>query len=139
MSSGIYLPDNINVGEIISEKEFIYAYASDQEIAQIYPGMQARITTGDSMASYKAKVIAVDTVPWKMSASPVLQAYGGTIPVYSTGTAPVPTQTLYRVILKTDFSCTLWIGRTVEVKLEHKERAGKYLIRFFLFFFRKEF
>ena len=139
LSSGIYLPDNINVGEIISEKEFIYAYACDQEIAQIYPGMQARITTGDSMASYKAKVIAVDTVPWKMSASPVLQAYGGTIPVYSTGTVPVPTQTLYRVILKTDFSCTLWIGRTVEVKLEHKERAGKYLIRFFLFFFRKEF
>lgn len=139
LSPGIYLSANTDAGAIISEKQLIYAYANDREIAGIHKGMTAEITAGDALHSIKGEVIFIDSVPGKLPPGPLLQPFGGPIPVYPAEKEFIPVQTLYRITLKPLEPPKFSSGRSVTVKLHHKERAGKYLIRFLLTFFRKEF
>jgi hypothetical protein len=127
------------VGEILSGSTKIYAYANDRDIAQIRIGMTADIRTGDALGSGKAEVIFIDTVPGEMQAGPLLQLFGGPIPVYPDEKKFIPVQTLYRITLRPVGQAAFAPGRTVFVNLHHKERFGKYLMRFLLVFFRKEF
>ena len=139
LSPGINLHGNTNVGEIISERQLIHAYANDRDIAHIHIGMTAKIQCADALDSLEAKVISVDTVPGNLPPGPLLQPFGGSIPVYPDEKNFIPAQTLYRIILKPENPLPHFTGRTVKVKLHNKEQAGKYLIRFFLVLLRKEF
>ena len=100
LSPGINLPGNTNVGEIISEGQLIHAYANDRDIARIQIGMMAAVRCADTPDSFDAKVVSVDTVPGNLPPGPLLQPFGGSIPVYPDEKNFIPVQTLYRITLK---------------------------------------
>ena len=101
--------------------------------------MTADIQSADALVSCLARVICVDSVPGNLQSGPLLQPFGGKIPVYPDEKNFIPAQTLYRITLKPASSLPHFTGRTVNVKLHYKEQAGKYLVRFCLFLLRKEF
>ncbi|MBR2364746.1 MAG: hypothetical protein IKA79_06055 [Lentisphaeria bacterium] len=150
LSPGAYLAANTHAGEIVSGKAVIHAYAGEREIGKIFPGMKGRIFFSDSLASSEVKVIAADSVACEFSKGPLLQPFGGNIPVYNKkekgegsmekGTF-LPVQTYYRVILEIlDQPEEKYLSaRTLSVKLQHREKLGTYIGNLILGFFRKEF
>ena len=139
-SAGALLVRNRHAGEIVSSKIVIYAYANDQEVGKISLNDTAGIRLGDHLISGKARVTRIDVLDTKLEPSPLLQFFGGPVPVYPTeDNRFTPTQTLYCVELEMLNEIPLSAGRIVSVKINHTEQLYKYISRFILSFFLKEF
>ena len=139
-SAGSLLFRNRHAGEIVSEQTVIHAYADDQEIGKIRVGNTGKITLKDNLVSCKVRVARVDALASKLEASALLQVFGGPIPVYpSEDNRYTPTQTLYCVELELLDKMPVAAGRIVSVKIDHTEQLCKYISRFVLSFFLKEF
>ena len=141
-SAGALLPRNTSAGEIVSARTVIYAYADDRDIGKISPGNSGKIRLADTLGSRKVCVTRIDQIAALLESSPLLQNFGGPIPVYPAEDGKfVPAQTLYRVELDyADPSEPAFpAGRIVSVKIDHTEQLYKYAVRFVLSFFLKEF
>ena len=139
-SAGSLLVRDRHAGEIVSHQTVIYAYANDREIGKIQLGNCGVLQLGDHLAAGKVRVTRIDALASKLEDSPLLQIFGGPIPVYtSADNRFVPTQTLYCVELELLNAMPLAPGRIISVKIDHTEQLYKYIKRFVLSFFLKEF
>jgi hypothetical protein len=136
-----FLPRGFAVGEIVSGKIVINAYADDSEISKLAVGDQAQIYTRDSLKRYPAKITGMNMIPTQLSENPVLQSHGGTVPVYFDENKKqyLPNKTLYRIELETGEECSFPAGRFVNVKISHSEKLFNVISQYVISAFRREF
>ena len=139
-SEGSLAVRNQQAGEIVSSRTVIYAYANDREIGKIRMGNTGKIRLADHLTAEKVRVTRIDTLPSRLEGSPLLQIFGGPIPVYpARDDRFIPAQTLYCVELELPENMSIAAGRIVSVKIDHTEQLYKHISRFVLSFFLKEF
>lgn len=145
LSAGAFLPKGQTVGEIVSGRRSVYAYATDREVGKLNMGDSATIRVGGELTTYQAKIVSVNPLAARLKNSPLLQHFGGPIPVYieegksESYSSVLP---LYRVELTFDSTVEaplLDSGRVVTVRIHHTEQLYPRILRFLLSAFRKEF
>ena len=142
LSPGAFLPKGLLAGEVVSERIMVCAYAQDRDIGKLKPGDKAVICLRDSLATYPARIVTVNRIAAQLKDSPLLQHYGGPIPVYLDPggehhySSLLP---LYRIELEFTAPADLDSGRVVTVKIRHAEQLGGHLWKLLLSAFRKEF
>ena len=141
LSKQAFLPKGTLVGEVVSAKLMVYAYAQDRDIGKLKPGAEATVYLRDSLAGLPARITVVNRIATQLKDTPLLQHYGGPIPVYlSDGgdqsyTSVLP---LYRIELEFTAPADIASGRVVTVKIRHSERLGEQLWKLILSALRKE-
>ncbi len=138
--AGSFVPKGAAVGKLISGETRIQAYAADQEFEKLKPGISVTIRCPDTLKQYTGTIHTVDPVPARLKDSPLLQLYGGSIPVYPDAKGEhMSLLPMYRIeiIPEKDFPAEL--GRSVSVKIRHSERLAERIWTFLIFIFRKEF
>ena len=140
LSAGAFLPKGTLIGEIVSEKKIVYAYADDQQIGDIRVNDRAKLSCGDSLRTFSARVTAIDKVAVQLKSSPVLQTFGGSVPVFfdEKNNTWLSSGTLYRVTLE-PIEMPLFSGRKVTVKIAQSKQLYRTLKNLILSGFRKEF
>ena len=141
LSKGAFLPRGMLAGEVVSDRLAVYAYAQDRDIGKLKPGDEATVYPGDSLATYPARIVNVNRIAAQLKDSPLLQHFGGPIPVY-----PVPGNDhhyssvlpLYRIELEFTAPADLDSGRIVTVKVRHAEQLGNRLWKLILSAIRRE-
>lgn len=139
---GLFLPKGAIVSEIISPQKIVYAYAQDREVQKIRIDDRVRIRVSDALEEHYGRVVEIDTVPAKLRNSPLLQQFGGPVPVYidekkaGEYTSVLP---LYRIVIHFDEQPALQMGRTLKVEVIHEERLYDSMKRYLISVFRKEF
>lgn len=142
LSRGAYLSKGILAGEVVSERLIVYAYAPDRDIGKLNPGDTATVSLRDSLPVYPARIVTVNRIAAQLKDSPLLQHFGGPVPVYLTPgrehqyTSVLP---LYRIELEFTEPVNLASGRVVTVKIRHSEQLGRQFWKLLLSIFRKEF
>lgn len=142
VSPGLYLPKGQIAGEVISRHIIVQAYALDREISKFSIGRKATIKLPDSLTDYTGKITEVNPVPARLRNSPLLQHFGGPIPVYLDETSPgeyPSVMALYRIEIEFDFPPDVSSGRVVKVIVHHREQLFDRVWRFILSAFRREF
>ena len=113
-----------------------------RRIGKLKPGAEATVYLRDSLAGLPARITVVNRIATQLKDTPLLQHYGGPIPVYlSDGgdqsyTSVLP---LYRIELEFTAPADIASGRVVTVKIRHSERLGGQLWTLILSALRKEF
>ncbi len=142
VSAGMFLPKGALVAEIVSEEKMVYAYADDRDVPKLKIGERVRLRVHDSLTDYYGTISAVNAVPAKLKNSPLLQQFGGPIPVYidehraGEYTSVLP---LYRIEIQFDHQPEIQTGRTLMVEVIHTERLYDTLKQYILSVIRKEF
>ena len=140
---GMFLPKGTLVGEIISTKKMAYAYADDRDIPKLKIGERVRMHTRDSLRDYYGTITDIKAVPEKLRNSPLLQQYGGPLPVYIDEQKPgeyTSVLPLYRIEIQfEEENPPVQLGRTLQVEVLHTERLYDSLKQYILSFIRKEF
>ncbi len=142
LSAGAYLPKGLLIGEVVSKKLMVYAYAVDREIGKLRIGDTAAVRVQDSLTVYPAKIVMVNGTAARLKNSPLLQHFGGPVPVYleeGKAGAYLSVLPLYRVELEFDGEVALDCGRVVTVSVDHRERLWDRLVQFGLSVFIREF
>lgn len=143
LSSGIYLPKGLPIGEIVSGNPVLHAYAQDSQIGNLETGQIASVRVKDSLDVWKARIVSINQVPARLTLSPLIQFFGGPIPAYTPENGSKEYQSvlpLYSVELTfleenpplPDF------GRIASVSFTHTERLFNKLRQFVIAAFRKE-
>lgn len=142
VSAGMFLPKGALIGEIISREKMIYAYADDRDIPKLKIGERVQIRAHDSLEDHFGTITAINPVPSKLKNSPLLQQFGGPIPVYidekqvGEYTSVLP---LYRVEINFDLPPPIQVGRTLKLEVIHTERLYDTLKQYAISIIRKEF
>lgn len=142
LSPGAFLAKGWKIGEIVSEEPMLYAYAQDRDLGKLKVGDTASVTVRDSLTTWSAKVTAVDRISTRLENSPLLQHFGGSIPVYFEAekkNSYSSVLALYRVELKFNGSPDIDCGRVASVQVLHKERLWNRLAQTVLSIFHREF
>lgn len=142
LSAGAFLGKGQKIGELVSEELMIYAYATDREIGKLKIGDTATVSVKDFLTTVPAKISSVNRIAAQLSDSPLLQHFGGPIPVYP---EPGPNkgysslQALYRIELQFESISDFAPGRVVAVKIHHTEQLYTRVRQFLVSIFRREF
>ena len=140
LSAGALLKRNTVIGEIVSDKKAVYAYASDDQVGKISAGQQGSVILADKLSSIPCRVVRIEPVAAKFNSSVLLQPFGGPIAVYKQRENEfIPVQTLYRIELEIPDDAVCGNGRLVKVDLVYSEQLYTYISKTVLSFFRKEF
>lgn len=141
LHKGVFLPKGAIVGEILSGKIIINAYADDSEIGKLAVGDIAVVFARDDLKKYSAKITEINKIPILLKNSPVLQSHGGPVPVYFDNESNnfFPDKTLYRIVLHTDTDCNFTTGRFVFVQITHSEQLFRKIYQYCIAAFRREF
>ncbi len=142
LSKGAFLPKGLLAGEVVSEKLMVCAYAQDRDIGKLTPGDEATVHLRDSLVTFPARIVTVNRIAAQLKDSPLLQHFGGPIPVYLAEggerhySSVLP---LYRIELEFTAPAEFASGRVVTVKIRHPERLGGQLWKLILSAIRREF
>ena len=141
LSKGAFLARGTVVGEIVSGKQIVYAYADDQQIGEILENAPAKIYVGDQLNSFSARVTAIENITVKLENTPVLQIYGGTLPVVfdEKNNKYVSAGTIYRITLEPDGNTGVFSGRKTAVKILKNVQLYRVIKNWLLLKFKKEF
>lgn len=145
LSRGAFLSKGLVLGRVLSGKTVVDAYAQDDDIGKISVGDDAKIFIPGRVKGIPAQVTEVDRLPAKLTDSPVLQSFGGPLPVVPDPAHPgafKTAQSLYRVRLEAvieEAGNPLRLGRTCRVEIGHPERLVDIAQRSVMSVFRKEF
>lgn len=142
LSKNAFMPQGVQTGEVISEKLMVYAYAQDRDIGKLKPGGEATIFLHDSLETWPARIKSVNRIAAQLKDSPLLQHYGGPVPVYIAeggGHNYISVLPLYRIELEFDSPPNIDMGRVVTVKIRHAERLGTRLWGLVVSAIKKEF
>ena len=142
LSRGAFLPRGVLVGEVVSEQLKVCAYAQDRDIGKLKPGDEATVYLRNSLETFPARIVTVNRIAARLQDSPLLQHFGGPIPVYlAEGSGHLYTSVLplYRIELELTEPAALASGRVVTVKIRHPELLGEQLWKLLLSAIRKEF
>lgn len=143
LSSGVYLPKGLPLGEIVSGNPVLHAYAQDRQIGNLAAGQIASVRVKDSLDVWKARIVSVNQVPARLTLSPLIQFFGGPIPAYAPENGAKEYQSilpLYSVELAflDDNPPLPDFGRIASVSFTHTERLFNKLRQFVIAAFRKE-
>lgn len=139
LSPGAYLKKNMQIGEIVSHRNTVYAYAGDDQVGKIYPGQNGTVIFSDILRNIPCRVKSIDPIAARLKHSPVLQVYGGPVISYQNEQNEFSAmQTLYRIELEIS-DTNILSGRLVKVNLSHSERLYTHIRKMLLSFLRKEF
>lgn len=143
LSPGFFLRKGQRIGEVVSPGLMLYAYATDREIGKLRTGDEATVRLRDSLTGYPVRITAINRIAARLKNSPLLQHFGGPIPVYleenTASGSYSSTQTLYRVELMFQDTPELKAGRVATVKIHHSEQLYTRLRQFLLSILRREF
>lgn len=142
ISPGAMLPTGLIAGELVSDGKMVYAYANDREVRKLRAGQRAEIILPDRLGAESGRIVAIAQIPAKLRHSPLLQNFGGTIPVYTDEKNPgeyTSLQALYRIEIEFDGKQECFAGRSVKVRILHKEMLGGEILKLLLSAFRREF
>ena len=142
ISPGAMLPTGLIAGELVSDGKMVYAYANDREVRKLRAGQRAEIILPDRLGAESGRIVAIAQIPAKLRHSPLLQNFGGTIPVYTDEKNPgeyTSLQALYRIEIEFDGKPECFAGRSVKVRILHKEMLGGEILKLLLSAFRREF
>jgi putative peptide zinc metalloprotease protein len=141
-SAGIWLPAGFEIGELHAGGKRVMAYASDREVFKFAPGDAVVIYSQDQHDSISGKVLSINPIAAVLRNSPLLQHFGGEIPVYPDEKKPgeyISVLPLYRVEIAADGMPAIQHGRVVRVKLLRREVLAGELWKFILSVLRREF
>lgn len=142
VSAGMYLPKGALIGEIVSRPKMVYAYATDRDVPKLRVGERVRIRVRDLMEDFYGRIVAINPVPAKLRNSPLLQQFGGPVPVYiderKAGEYTF-VLALYRIEIRFDRPPVIQTGRNVKIEVIHEERLYDTLRQYVISVFRKEF
>lgn len=143
LSAGFYIVRGTALGEILRGRPVVSAYVRDADVGKLSPGDAARIRVADDIGAVSARVRSIETLSCTVTASPLLQPYGGPLSVYyeqsTDGRTFKPVETLYRVTLETENLMPFDYGRVVHVSVPHREMFWTRVKAYLLSSFRKEF
>ncbi len=142
ISPGALFPAGMIAGELVSDGKMVHAYANDREVRKLRVGRRAEILFPDRLGVAAGRVAAIAQIPAKLRHSPLLQNFGGAIPVYSDEKNPgeyTSLQALYRIEIEFDDAPECLAGRSVEVRILHREMLGGEILKLLLSAFRREF
>ena len=143
ISCGSWFPPGLCIGELVSPQLAVTAYADDRQVRKLKEGTAVTIYLPDSMKSLRGKIRSLDRIPAKLQHTPLLQVYGGPIPVYpdeSQAGGFISVNALYRVDIDFDDPAVRQLqGRTVMAKIHHRERLIGKIFDFTVAVLRREF
>ncbi len=142
LSKGAFLPAGAVVGELFAAEKVVHAYATDREIRKLAPGQPVEILFTDRLDKARGRIRSVNPIPAVLRNSPLLQHFGGEIPVYIDEKKPGEYHSvlaMYRVEIEFDAPTDIQMGRTVRARVLHREVLAKELLRMLLSAFRREF
>lgn len=143
ISKGFFFPPGMVVGELVSDTKMVYAYATDQEVRKLRVNQRVEVIFPDRYGVEEGEIQAIAQIPAKLRNSPLLQNFGGPLPVYRDENSLSPeynsVMALYRIEVRFDRQPEVMPGRTVRVKVLHKEVLGEELYNLVMSVFRREF
>lgn len=142
LSPGAFLSTGLVAGELVSDGKMVYAYANDREVRKLRVGQRAEIILPDRLGAEPGRIAAIAQIPAKLGHSPLLQIFGGSIPVYADEKKPseyISLQALYRIEIQFDEQPETFAGRSAKVRILHKEMLGGEVLKLLISAFRREF
>ncbi|MBR2641868.1 MAG: hypothetical protein IKD46_01960 [Lentisphaeria bacterium] len=143
ISRGRWFPPGLCIGELVSPRLAVTAYADDRQVRKLKEGTAVTIYLPDSLTALRGKVRSVDRIPAKLQHTPLLQVFGGPIPVYPDENQAggfISVNALYRVDIDfADPAVRQLQGRTVMAKVHHRERLIGKIFDFTVAVLRREF
>lgn len=143
LSPGCFLPGGLVLGEIVSGRNVVYAYATENEVKVLKEGQRATITFPDSFRKLSGRIVTIDPIPAKLRNSPLLQMYGGELAVFPDETQPgefYSVQALYRVeiVPEGEADPVSFYGRSVRARVHRRDRLVNELWNWLVTAFRRE-
>jgi hypothetical protein len=143
LSPGYFMANGLVIGEIVSGRSIVYAYATEQEVKMLKKGQKVTVTLPDSFTSIKGKIKEIDPIPAKLKNTPLLQMYGGELAVFPDETNPgefYSAQALYRVEIlpEKEMDAVFLHGRTVRAKVHRRDILANEIWSFLVTAFRRE-
>ena len=142
LSPGILLPAGSVIGVINSDSSMITAYASDEQLARLKPGMKVSLRLRDRAGDFSGKITRINPVPAVFSHSPLLSIAGGEIqvrPVPGKAGEYQPLSPLFKVEITPDKALPYQSGRTLRVLVQNREILFDKFFSDAIYFLRKEF
>lgn len=143
LSPGYFMANGLVIGEIVSGRSIVYAYATEQEVKMLKKGQKVTVKLPDSFTSIKGKIKEIDPIPAKLKNTPLLQMYGGELAVFPDETNPgefYSAQALYRVEIlpEKEMDAVFLHGRTVRAKVHRRDILANEIWSFLVTAFRRE-
>ena len=143
LSPGCFLPGGLVLGEIVSGRSVVYAYATENEVKVLKEGQRATISLPDSFRKLSGRIVTIDPIPAKLRNSPLLQMYGGELAVFPDETRPgefYSVQALYRVEIapEGEVDPVFFHGRSVRARVHRRDRLVNELWNWLVTAFRRE-
>ncbi len=149
VSPGRWLEKGTVLGQIVSEKTIVYAYALDREVNRINPGDKVTLKLRGELDGHKGVVEAVNPVAVKFRDSTLVQRLGGTVPCYPPSAQAsksaqktmefTPVNVLYCVTVSTESPLSKLVGRTGTAYVEQTYKLSVEIGRQLLHIFFREF
>ena len=118
------------------------AYASDEQLPRLKPGMKVFFRFRDSREDLNGTIIRINPVPAVFAASPLLSVFGGTIKVGNVSGQAEGYQSLqpmFKVEIHADKPISYQQGRTLHVLVRNREILFDKCVSSVINFFRREF
>lgn len=140
MEKGRWLPQGTELGEVSSfETRSVQAFLPEMELSGIREGQKAEIILPDQITKISGLVQVIRRTPQKtLPPSPLVDIFGGPIPVKRQGAELIPQHSWYEVLVRVDSENALTPGRSGVVKLERYRSLGASLGRLLLEIVRRD-
>lgn len=143
LSCGSYMPNGLVIGEIVSDRKVIFAYATEQEVKQLKKNQKVTVSLPDSSKKVTGTIKEIDPIPARIKNTPLLQMYGGELAAFPDETNPgefYSTQALYRVeiVPSEKLDEVFFRGRTVRARVHRRDMLINEIWSFLVTAFRRE-
>lgn len=142
ISIGVTIPQGAVLGAVNSRENTVSAYASDDQLQRISPGMKVDMRFKDHPRDIRGTIVRINPVPAVFEPSPLLKVFGGEIEAVRTDGKKdefVPEHSMFRVEIVPDEKISFQSGRTLRVLVRNREILFDKLVVYILNFLRQEF
>jgi hypothetical protein len=142
ISPGYFVRSGVELGKMCSGERIIRAYADDQQIRTLKPGMPVELMVRDRVEKFNGKISKVHPIPFFLKDSPALQIFGGDIPVDAAAGDTEKIQslhTVYAVDIVPQKTVGYQTGRYVRAQVQYRIIPGVKILQFIVSALRREF
>ena len=142
ISPGYFVRSGVELGKLCSGERMIRAYADDQQIRMLKPGMAVELMVRDRVEKFTGKISKVHPIPFFLKDSPALQVFGGDIPVDAASADTEKIHSLYPVYavdIVPQKAVGYQTGRYVRARVQYKIIPGVKILQFIVSALRREF
>ena len=142
LSCGSYMTNGLVIGEIVSDRSVVFAYATEQ-VKLLKKDQKVTVSLPDSSKKVSGRIKEIDPIPAKIKNSPLLQMYGGELAAFPDETVPgefYSSQALYRVeiVPAEKMDEHFFRGRTVRARVHRRDMLANEIWNFLVTAFRRE-